>query len=250
MVVSPGRGRARRLSLVHELEVASVDKTVVVVPMYNEGSVVGGVLSALRASFDRIVCVDDGSVDDSADVARAAGVTVLRHPVNLGQGAALQTGFDYVLRRVDAQHTVTFDADGQYRVEDAVAMVELATRAGVDIVLGSRNLGRTEGQPMARRMLMRAALGFSRRSTGLELTDTHNGLRVLNRKALAAMCLRQRGMAHASEIESRIKSADLSWLEHPITMTYTGYTRRKGQSNINALNVVFDLAAERIGATL
>lgn len=227
-----------------------MDKTVVVVPMYNEGTVVAEVLAALRASFDRIVCVDDGSTDDSAETARAAGVVVLRHSVNLGQGAALQTGFDYVLRHTDGAYAVTFDADGQYRVEDARAMVELAARTGVDIVLGSRNLGRTEGQSRARRVLMRAALGFSRRSTGLELTDTHNGLRVLNRTALAAMCLRQRGMAHASEIESRIRSAGLSWLEHPITMTYTDYTRRKGQSNINALNVVFDLAAERIGAAL
>ncbi|GAA3813078.1 glycosyltransferase family 2 protein [Nocardioides panacisoli] len=227
-----------------------MDKTVVVVPMYNEGPVVAEVLAALRASFTRIVCVDDGSADDSAAVARSAGVLVLRHSVNLGQGAALQTGFDYVLRHTDATHAVTFDADGQYRVDDAVAMVEVAAATGVDIVLGSRNLGRTEGQPVARRILMRSALAFSRRSTGLELTDTHNGLRVLNRRALAAMCLRQRGMAHASEIESRIRSADLSWREHPITMTYTDYTRRKGQSNINALNVVFDLAAERIGATL
>lgn len=227
-----------------------MDSTVVVVPMYNESAVVGEVLARVRSSFDRVVCVDDGSADGSDAIARAAGATVLRHAVNLGQGAALQTGFDWVLASTRATHVVTFDADGQYSVDDALAMVDLAQRTGVDIVLGSRNLGRTDGQPLARRVLMRAALGFSRRSTGLALTDTHNGLRVLNRKALLAMSLRQRGMAHASEIESRIRSAGLSWVEHPITMTYTDYTRRKGQSNVNAFNVVFDLAAERIGAVL
>lgn len=227
-----------------------MDSTVVVVPMYNESAVVGEVLARVRSSFDRVVCVDDGSADGSDAIARATGATVLRHAVNLGQGAALQTGFDWVLASTRATHVVTFDADGQYSVDDALAMVDLAQRTGVDIVLGSRNLGRTDGQPLARRVLMRAALGFSRRSTGLALTDTHNGLRVLNRKALLAMSLRQRGMAHASEIESRIRSAGLSWVEHPITMTYTDYTRRKGQSNVNAFNVVFDLAAERIGAVL
>ncbi|HWJ83393.1 MAG TPA: glycosyltransferase family 2 protein [Nocardioides sp.] len=227
-----------------------MDSTVVVVPMYNESAVVGEVLARVRSSFDRVVCVDDGSADGSDAIARATGATVLRHAVNLGQGAALQTGFDWVLASTRATHVVTFDADGQYSVDDALAMVDLAQRTGVDIVLGSRNLGRTDGQPLARRVLMRAALGFSRRSTGLALTDTHNGLRVLNRKALLAMSLRQRGMAHASEIESRISSAGLSWVEHPITMTYTDYTRRKGQSNVNAFNVVFDLAAERIGAVL
>lgn len=221
---------------------------VAVVPMYNEGQVVGDVLTGLRATFPHVVCVDDGSVDGSAAIARATGATVLAHPVNLGQGAALQTGFDYVLARTAATHAITFDADGQYSVADAAAMVDHALSTRADIVLGSRNLGATEGQPLARRALMAAALRFSRSTTGLRLTDTHNGLRVLNRRALAAMQLQQRGMAHASEIESRIRSAGLSWSEHPVTMTYTEYTRGKGQSNLNAFNVLFDLAVERVGA--
>lgn len=209
---------------------------------------VGTVVGALREVFRHVVCVDDGSRDSSAAVAREAGAVVLRHPVNLGQGAALQTGFDYVLRHTSATHVVTFDADGQYRVSDAVAMVEVAATSGVDIVLGSRNLGRTEGQPFARRVLMSAALRFSRRMTGIELTDTHNGLRVLSRTAVGAMNLRQHGMAHASEIESRIVSASLSWREHPVTMCYSDYSRGKGQSNLNALNILYDLASDRLGA--
>jgi glycosyltransferase involved in cell wall biosynthesis len=190
------------------------ERTVVVVPTYNEGAMVGTVVRELREVFPHVVCVDDGSRDDSAEAARTAGATVLRHPVNLGQGAALQTGFDYVLGRTTARHLVTFDADGQYLVEDAAAMVELAAASEVDIVLGSRNLGSTEGQPVARRVLMAAALRFSRSITGIRLTDTHNGLRVLNRHAAASMNLRQHGMAHASEIESRIVAAGLSWREH------------------------------------
>ncbi|WP_418059479.1 glycosyltransferase family 2 protein [Pimelobacter simplex] len=225
------------------------DRTVVVVPTYNEGAMVGTVVSELREVFPHVVCVDDGSRDGSADAARAAGATVLRHPVNLGQGAALQTGFDYVLGRTTARHLVTFDADGQYLVEDAAAMVEVAAQSEVDIVLGSRNLGSTEGQPVARRVLMAAALRFSRSITGIRLTDTHNGLRVLNRHAAASMNLRQHGMAHASEIESRIVAASLSWREHPVTMRYSDYSRGKGQSNLNALNILYDLAAERLGAT-
>jgi len=116
-------------------------------------------------------------------------------------------------------------------------------------VLGSRNLGRTEGQPLARRLLMAAALRFSRSLTGIRLTDTHNGLRVLNRRAASSMNLRQHGMAHASEIESRIAAASLRWCEHPVTMRYSDYSRGKGQSNLNALNILYDLAAERLGAT-
>ncbi len=226
----------------------ALDRTLVVVPMYNEAAMVGSVVTALREVFPHVVCVDDGSHDGSDAAAREAGASVIRHPVNLGQGAALQTGFDYALRHAGATHVVTFDADGQYLVSDAVTMVELIAETGVDIVLGSRNLGRTEGQPFARRVLMAAALRFSRTMTGIRLTDTHNGLRVLNRRAVAAMNLRQRGMAHASEIESRIVSASLSWLEHPVTMCYSDYSRGKGQSNLNALNILYDLASDRLGS--
>ncbi|MDH2416767.1 glycosyltransferase family 2 protein [Nocardioides sp. CER19] len=224
-------------------------QAVVVVPMYNEAAVVGDVVAGLREHFSHVVCVDDGSRDGSAAAARAAGGIVLTHRVNLGQGAALQTGFDYVLSRTSATHAVTFDADGQYRIEDALAMLSVATETGVDILLGSRNLGRTEGQPIARRVLMAAALRYSRRTTGLALTDTHNGLRVLNRRALAAMDLRHRGMAHASEIESRIGAASLTWQEHPVTMLYSDYSRSKGQSNLNAFNIVYDLTAARMRAS-
>jgi glycosyltransferase involved in cell wall biosynthesis len=217
--------------------------------MYNEVSVVGDVVAVLRRTFDHVVCIDDGSSDGSASAARAAGGVVLSHRINLGQGAALQTGFDYVLSRTSATHAITFDADGQYLVDDAVAMLEVASTSGVDIVLGSRNLGRTEGQPAARRLLMAAALRYSRSTSGLQLTDTHNGLRVLNRRALAAMDLRQRGMAHASEIEARIHQASLTWREHPVTMVYSDYSRSKGQSNLNAFNILYDLASARIRAS-
>ena len=93
-----------------------------VVPLYNEASVIGDVVRGALARFGHVVCVDDGSTDGSADAARAAGARVLRHPVNLGQGASLQTGIEYALA-AGARYVVTFDSDGQHRVDDAVAMV-------------------------------------------------------------------------------------------------------------------------------
>ncbi|MDN4172958.1 glycosyltransferase family 2 protein [Nocardioides sp. SOB77] len=224
--------------------------TVVLVPMYNEASVVGTVVAELREHFATIVCVDDGSSDDSASVARTAGALVLRHPVNLGQGAALQTGFDLLSRRPGTGLTVTFDADGQHRVADAVAMVEASRRTGVDVLLGSRALGSTTDQPLARRLLLAAALRYSRWSTGLALTDTHNGLRVLSRRAIGAIRLRQPGMAYATELESAITQSRLSWAEHPTTIAYTEYSRRKGQSNLNAFNIVYDLTSQRLRSAL
>ncbi len=110
----------------------------VLVPAFNESSVVAKTVSDLRAVFDHIVVVDDGSADGTDGVAHAAGATVVRHAVNRGQGAALQTGFDYIRMQTGAEYCVTFDADGQHRVEDAVSMVQLAREHGVDVVLASR----------------------------------------------------------------------------------------------------------------
>jgi len=99
-----------------------------VVPLYQEAAVVGDVVRQARATFPHVVCVDDGSTDASAQIARAAGATVVDHVINLGQGAALQTGIEYVLSQPDAEYIVTFDADGQHRVEDAAAMVSFARK--------------------------------------------------------------------------------------------------------------------------
>jgi glycosyltransferase involved in cell wall biosynthesis len=222
--------------------------TWVLVPAYNEAETVAAVVSDLRGAFRHVLCVDDGSADNTAQLAREAGASVVRHPVNLGQGAALQTGFDYLLRNTDARHCVTFDGDGQHLVSDALRMVRRAQTSGVDVVLASRFLGTTTDMPRLRRMTLRGALLFSQWYDGLEVTDTHNGLRVLSRHALESIRLTLPRMAYASELQYAISSRGLSYVEEPVSVIYTEYSRRKGQSNINAVNIVFDLAARRMRA--
>jgi glycosyltransferase involved in cell wall biosynthesis len=219
----------------------------VVVPMFNEGTSIGTVVSDLRQVFPLIVCVDDGSTDDSVAVATGAGATVVRHPINLGQGAALQTGFEYALADANSQFIVTFDADGQHQTADAARMVEIARTEGVDVVLGSRFLSASDAEvPAARRLVLRAATRFTRATTGLDLTDTHNGLRVLSRHAAESLNLTLNGMAHASQLLSQVAARKLSYVEAPVTIAYTEYSLSRGQSNINGLNIAFDLALERL----
>jgi glycosyltransferase involved in cell wall biosynthesis len=220
----------------------------VLIPMLDEASVIGDVISDLRSAFDLVVCVDDGSSDQSIEVARGAGAVILGHAVNLGQGAALRTGFEYLLSRQEIDHVITFDADGQHRSADAVAMLAKARETGVDVVLGTRAGGGTVGQPALARLTLRAGLWYSRRTSGLDLTDTHNGLRVLNRRALSVMRLAQRGMAHASEIEMLIAKHRLTYAEHPVSITYSEYSRSKGQGSLNAFNIVYDLLAARLNS--
>lgn len=223
-----------------------LDDVCVIVPVFNEEPTVGRTIAELRQSFRHIVCIDDGSADGSGEIALAAGAVVLRHPLNQGQGAALQTGFDYALRYTDAKYVVTFDADGQHLVEDAIRMVERAKETGVDIMLASRFTGRTEAMPTMRRMVLRGGLWFTRITTKLAVTDTHNGLRVLNRDALHRIKLDLPRMAYASELLGAIVPNGLTYAEEPVTVVYTDYSRTKGQRNSNSINILFDLAVRRI----
>jgi glycosyltransferase involved in cell wall biosynthesis len=226
----------------------SMDDVCVIVPVYNEALTVATTVSDLLRRFDHVVCVDDGSRDGSAELANAAGATVLRHVVNQGQGAALRTGFDYVLRHTTASHAVTFDADGQHLVEDAERMVARARVADTDVVLASRFTGHTEQMPLAREWILRAAVLFTRMTSRLEVTDTHNGLRVLSRRALERIDLQMPRMAYASELLDAIVPCGLTYVEEPTTVIYTDYSRAKGQKNSNAFNILFDLAIGRLRA--
>jgi glycosyltransferase involved in cell wall biosynthesis len=221
-------------------------KTVwVVIPAYNEGSMIGTVVHSVRRAFANVVVVDDASADHTGPVAQSSGAHVVRHPINLGQGAALQTGFEYALQ-AGASHIVTFDADGQHHIEDVALMLERLDDSGADLALGSRFLGTTSGMKQSRRWLLRAAIVFTLLTTGLKLSDCHNGLRVLTAGAARKLTLRQNRMAHASEILAKIRKENLRFVEVPVTISYTDYSRQKGQSFMDAFAICRDLFAMRL----
>ncbi len=139
---------------------------------------------------------------EPSERAREQGVTVLRHPINLGQGAALQTGISYALRH-GARYVATFDGDGQHP-RDLVRMLEKLKEISADIVLGSRFLGEAPGIPLRRKLFLRAAVLFTNVTTGTRLTDTHNGLRLMTADAARRFRITQNGMAHASEFIEQI----------------------------------------------
>ena len=220
---------------------ASNDDVWVVVPLHNEVTVIDEVVTDLLDHFPHVLCVDDGSTDGSGDMALAAGAAVATHPINLGQGAALQTGFDYVLHSTDATFVVTFDADGQHRVEDAEAMVSTARAEDLAIVFGSRFLEGTSEVGRLRRIILRTAALVTRLRTGLHLTDAHNGLRLIRRDALCAVNLDQNRMAHATQVVNQLAATGLPWREVPVHIRYTDYSRSKGQSLLNSVNILVEL---------
>jgi glycosyltransferase involved in cell wall biosynthesis len=217
----------------------------VVIPAYNEAGKIADVVADVLQVFPDVVVVDDGSADDTALRARAAGASVVVHPINLGQGAALQTGIDHALAH-GAQWLITLDADGQHDPGEARAMLAQAQREQIDVVLGSRFLGTTVGMTRRRWLLLKVALLFQTLTTRMRLTDVHNGLRVLSAAAARRIRLRQNRMAHASELVSIIRRERLRYREFPVTIHYTDYSKAKGQGALGALNILTDLLLGRL----
>ncbi len=217
------------------------DDVAVVVPVYNEAQVVGSVVKGVLEHFSFVVCIDDGSSDGSADQVALAGARLVQHAVNLGAGAAMQTGLDYVLAHPQIRYVITFDADGQHRVEDALAMLAELRTGEVDIVFGSRFLDRRTSMSPARRVVLRLATVFTNLTSRVPLTDAHNGLRAFTREVAAAFDIRQNRMAHGSEVIGQVGEHHFRYREHPVHILYTDYSRAKGQPLMNSVNIVFDL---------
>jgi polyprenyl-phospho-N-acetylgalactosaminyl synthase len=216
------------------------DSVWIVVPAFNEQSTIEQVVSGLRRFCGNIAVVDDCSSDLTSIRARAAGAHVLRHPINLGQGASLQTGIDYALQN-GATHIVSFDADLQHRPEDVPLLLRGLTETGADFALGSRFLGKASNIDLSRTLLLQAAVLFTRVTTGLKLTDVHNGLRAMTRRGASGLRIRQNRMAHASEILQQIAKSGLPYIEMPVTLEYTSYSKAKGQRLSNSVNIVLEL---------
>ena len=212
-----------------------------VIPLFNEEQVIADVVRDVRRTFPNVVCVDDGSSDGSAAAADAAGAVVVRHPVNLGQGAALQTGFEYALSDPGMRWVVTFDADGQHQVSDVLEMLEKARAEHLDVVFGSRFLDQRTQAGALKKLVLRMAVAYTNLTTKTRLTDAHNGLRVISRDVVSRLSITQNRMAHASELIHQLAEMNPRWVEHPVEIIYTDYSKSKGQSLLNSVNIVADL---------
>lgn len=224
----------------------TVESIWIIVPAYNEGRIVRSVIDTLANIYPNIVVVNDCSTDNTSTALKGCSAHILNHPLNLGQGAALQTGIDYALSK-DARYIVTYDADGQHRLEDIPAIVAPLLTGKYDIALGSRFIegGWSENLPKSRRFLLKCATAYTRFSTGLNLTDTHNGFRAMTAEAASKIRITQNRMAHASQILSQISIKKLRWIEVPVRIRYTKYSLQKGQKMANSFNIVWESVTEK-----
>ena len=213
----------------------------VILPFYNEEEVIEKVLLELIASNYQVVAIDDGSTDRSNEIARKMNCVLLKHPSNFGQGAALQTGISFARLNPKIEYFVTFDSDGQHQVSDINHMLKPLVNGETDFVFGTRFQDDKTKFPFFKRIVLRAAIKYTQLSTGVAITDTHNGFRAFNKLAANRINLNFSGMTHASEFVEKAGQSGLSIKEVPVHILYTKYSKRKGQSLWNSINILTDL---------
>ena len=216
-----------------------------IIPVYNEERMIGHVIDEVKKYVDIIIIVDDCSTDGTIGKIKGDKVVLLRHMMNLGQGAAIQTGFDYA-KINDVKIAVTFDADGQFLASEIPSVIKPLFQNKADVVLGSRFLGKAIDVPLLRKVILKYGIIFTYLFSGVKLSDTHNGFRALNKKALFEIQVTHNRMAHASEIIDEILHNNLRCVEVPVTVKYDGYSKVKGQKNINSLKIVAQLIMQKM----
>jgi len=221
-------------------------ETAIIIPMYNEEKMISSVIDDLQSKYDYpIIIIDDDSSDNSSQKACKNGVYLIKHIVNLGQGGAIQTGIEFA-RKLDIDIVVTFDADGQHDSNDIAPFVKAIEAGKADIVLGSRFLGKAENISTFKTYFLKLSRYFTYLSTGILLTDSHNGFRAINIKKFPSFEITENRMAHASEIVDLIKKLNMKYIEMPCTIRYSDYSKQKGQSIINAISIVVEYIIGRL----
>ena len=207
------------------------------VPAYNEEKRIAEVLQGLLSQVDSVVVIDDASSDTTAEVAEQCGAVVLRHEINRGQGAALETGHEYA-RLVGAEYVIHFDADGQFNPNDIAPALEVLKKENADILFGSRFLEKKSDIPWSKKYILFPIGKLLNTLFGsVALSDVHNGFRILTKNALHKIFITQDRMAHATEIPVLVKKQKLRFVEFPVEVTYHEY----GQGGLGGLKIVKDL---------
>lgn len=195
------------------------------IPAFDEDRFIGSVVLKTRRYVDQVVVIDDGSKDDTAAIAEAAGATVVRQHSNQGKAAAVNAGFD-LARQLNAAAVVLIDGDGQHHPQDIPTMLKPILDGEVDMVVGSRFMGVASNIPrwrMAGQHALNAATNFA---SGVNLTDSQNGFRAFSRKAIAALHFRTSGFSVESEMQFLIKQHNLTVREVAIEVNYDEKPKR------------------------
>ncbi|TCC90599.1 glycosyltransferase family 2 protein [Pedobacter frigiditerrae] len=220
--------------------------TCVIVPTYNEATVIKETIMGLLNRNYIIIVVDDGSSDNTYEILYDLPIFYLSHLTNLGQGAAIKTGIEFGLNK-GYEYFVTFDGDGQHNPEDIKHMLNHMIVNKYDIIFGSRFLtNSSKSVPKLRKMLLMCARYFNFAITQILLSDAHNGLRTFTKETAKLLRFRENKMAHATEILFDVKHNQLKYTEFPMQVLYTAYSINKGQTEFDGFKVLQDILLNKI----
>ena len=198
-------------------------KTVIGIPAYNEEKNIASILLRLKNISEYIIVCDDGSSDLTSEIAEKLGAIVVKHKKNLGYGAAIKTIF-LKAQEINADALVTFDADGQHRIEDIDKILVPIKNNKADIVIGSRFLNDEQKISKYRKIGIKTITELTNITSGTKITDSQSGFRGYNRKTLENIKLTESGMGISTEILIKAKKSNLKIIEVPIIVSYEGET--------------------------
>tara|TARA_B100000902_G_scaffold391452_1_gene442131 strand:+ start:226 stop:933 length:708 start_codon:yes stop_codon:yes gene_type:complete len=213
----------------------------ILVPCFNEAKVISKTITGLSRYFENIIVVDDGSTDNTFDLLKPTNAFVLKHPINLGQGAAISSGFKFLSTKENCKAVITFDADGQHSVDDAVTFAKEIQYSSEDIIFGSRFICHEKNIPLLKRLVLKIVTKVSNIILKMNLTDTHNGLKAFKKDSLKSIDIQTSNYAFESELLALVGKSDLTYKELPSNIVYTEYSRKKGQSLRNGMRILESL---------
>ena len=217
----------------------------ILIPVYNEGSKVEEVINTLKPHFKNIVVVNDGSEDNTLSVLESLDVKLINHSVNLGQGAAISSGFDFIKKIENAEAVITFDADGQHSPQDAISFANEIIRCKEEIIFGTRFLENKKNIPFTKRMALSIIIFLTNKISKVNLSDVHNGLKAIKVSCLNKLNIDIDGFAFESQIIHIVGSGDISYKEMSTNIIYTQYSKNKGQKLLNGLIILEDIFRSR-----
>lgn len=226
----------------------------VIVPAFNEAAVIEQVVRGAQKEFSKsdhsisIVVIDDGSKDATASKAKRGGATVVSHLMNMGVGGATATGLHYA-KENDFDIAATMDADGQHDPGDVLNGINQLIKRKVDLLIGSRLIAVSGMSTL--KIIGNKGLGIITHVLfGVSSTDSQSGLRIFSKRAIEKLYWQSDGYEFCSEMLWRAKQLGFKLGEYPIKTIYTAYSKRKGQNNWNAINIVKTLIKRRISELL